>query len=248
MKIVVIGGTGLIGKKAVEILRARGHEVLAASPSSGVNAVTGEGLDTALAGADVVVDVANSPTFADDPVREFFERSGHNLQRAELAAGVKHHVALSIVGADALPDSGYMRAKTLQERILKEGKVPYTIVRATQFFEFVEAIAGAATEGDVVRLPAAQIQPIAAADVSAFVAETALAAPRNGTVDLGGPASFRFVDLVGRWLAARSDARRPVEDPAALYFGMLVGETSLVAGPGTQRGKIDLAAWLASQR
>lgn len=247
MKIVVIGGTGLIGKKVVEILRGGGREVVAASPSSGVNAVTGEGLDTALAGAEVVVDVANSPTFADDPVREFFEKSGHNLQRAELAAGVKHHVALSIVGADALPDSGYMRAKTLQERILQEGAVPYTIVRATQFFEFLETIAGASTEGEIVRLPAANIQPIAASDVSSFLAEVALAAPRNGIVDLGGPDTYRFVDVVGRWLAARNDPRRAVEDPAALYVGMPVAMDSLVAAPGTHRGKTDLAAWLSSR-
>ena len=246
MKIVVIGGTGLIGKKTVELLRARGHEVVAASPSSGVNAVTGEGLAAAFAGAEVVVDVANSPSFADDPVREFFERSGHNLQRAELAAGVKHHVALSIVGVDKL-EGGYMNAKNLQERIVRDGKVPYTIVRATQFFEFVEAIAGAATDGELVRLPAGNIQPVAASDVSALVAETALAAPRNGIVDLGGPETFRFVDLVGRWLTARKDPRRPVEDPAALYFGMPVGDTSLVAAPGTHRGTIDLAAWLSSR-
>lgn len=247
MKIVVIGGTGLIGKKTVEILRARGHEVLAASPSSGVNAVTGEGLEAALAGAEVVVDVANSPDFADGPVREFFEKSGRNLQRAELAAGVKHHVALSVVGADKLEEGGYMRAKVVQERIVQEGKVAYTIVRATQFFEFVETIAGAATEGEVVRLPAGNIQPIAASDVSAFVAEIALAAPRNGIVDLGGPETFRFVELVGRWLAARNDPRRTVEDPAARYFGMAVGDTGLVAAPGTHRGTTDLAAWLPSR-
>lgn len=246
MKIVVIGGTGLIGKKVVELLRGGGHEVVAASPSSGVNAVTGEGLDAALAGTEVVVDVANAPSFADEPVREFFEKSGHNLQRAELAAGVKHHVALSIVNTDRI-EGGYMRAKTLQERILQEGKVPYTIVRATQFFEFLETIAGASTEGEIVRLPAANLQPIAASDVSSFLAGIALEAPRNGIVDLGGPDTYRFVDVVGRWLAARNDPRRAVEDPAALYVGMPVTMDSLVAAPGTHRGKIDLAAWLASR-
>src|SRR6478609_1368609 len=195
MKIVVIGGSGLIGRKLVPILRELGHEAVPASPSSGVNALTGEGLAGALAGARVVVDVSNSPSFADAAVREFFETSTRNLLAAETAAGVGHHVALSVVGADRLPESGYMRAKVAQEGLIEASTVPYTIVRATQFFEFVGGIAQSATDGQTVRLPPALMQPILSDDVAAGVAEVALAAPLNATVDLAGPDRIRMDEL-----------------------------------------------------
>ena len=246
MKIVVIGGTGLVGTAVVKHLRADGHEVVGASPSSGVNAVTGEGLAEALAGAAVVVDLANSPSFEDGPVLAFFTTSGRNLQRAELAAGVKHHVALSIVGADALEKSGYLRAKVAQEKILTEGTVPFTIIRATQFFEFMGAIAGGATVNGEVRLPAALFQPIAASDVSAIVAETALAAPRNGRFDIAGPDRLPFVALFERYLAAKKDERRAVEDGAATYFGAPLAESSLVPTGEARLGATSLAAWLGA--
>ena len=207
MKIVVIGGTGLIGKKVVKNLRQQGHEVVAASPSLGVNTVTGEGLAQALAGAQVVVDVANAPSWEDKAVLEFFETSGRNLLAAEAAAGVGHHVALSVVGTDRLLASGYFRAKMAQENLIKASPIPYTIVRATQFFEFVSGIAQSATEGQTVRLPPVLMQPIVSDDVAAVMADAALAEPLNGTVDLAGPEPIRQDDLVRQFLNATRDAR-----------------------------------------
>src|SRR5262244_1593755 len=207
IKIVVIGGTGLIGSKLVNILHQRGHEVVAASPSSGVNTITGEGLAQALADAQVVVDVANAPSWEDKAVLEFFETSGRNLLAAEAAAGVGHHVALSVVGTDRLLASGYFRAKMAQENLIKASSIPYTIVRATQFFEFVGGIAQAATEGQTVRVPPALMQPIAADDVAAAVAAAALAKPLNGTVEVAGPEPIRQDDLVRQFLKATGDAR-----------------------------------------
>jgi uncharacterized protein YbjT (DUF2867 family) len=213
MKIVVIGGSGLIGKKVVLNLRQHGHEVVAASPSSGVNAVTGEGLAHALAGAQVVVDVANAPSWEDNAVLAFFETSGRNL----LAAGVSHHVALSVVGTDRLLASGYFRAKMAQENLIKASPIPYTIVRATQFFEFVGGIAQSATEGQEVRLPPVPMQPIASDDVAAVVAAVALAEPLNGTFDLAGPEPIRQDDVARQFLNATGDARTVITDPKALY-------------------------------
>ena len=230
MKIVVIGGSGLIGKKTVANLRQRGHEVVAASPSSGVNTVTGEGLAQALAGAQVVVDVANAPSWEDNAVLEFFEKSGRNLLAAEAVAGVGHHVALSVVGTDRLLASGYFRAKLVQEKLIKASPIPYTIVRATQFFEFVGGIAQSATEGQTVRLPPALMQPIAADDVAAVMADVALATPLNGTVELAGPEPIRQDDLVRQFLKATGDARTVVTDPQALYLRHRGGRPIFNAG------------------
>jgi uncharacterized protein YbjT (DUF2867 family) len=249
MKIVVIGGSGLIGKKVVANLRQRGHEAVAASPSSGVNAVTGEGLAQALAGARVVVDVANAPSWEDAAVLAFFEASARNLASAEAAAGVGHHVALSVVGTDRLLASGYFRAKMAQENLIKASPIPYTIVRATQFFEFVGGIAQAATEGQTVRLPPALMQPIAADDVAAGVADAALAEPLNGTFELAGPESIRQDELVRQFLRATGDARTVVTDPEALYFGLAVDDRSLTPGGAHPRlGPTRFADWLAQSR
>src|SRR5262245_47499373 len=207
MKIVVIGGSGLIGSKVVTILRAHGHEAVAASPSSGVNTLTGEGLAEVLKGAAVVVDVSNSPSFADAPVMEFFKTSTGNLLKYEAAADVRHHVALSIVGTDRLPDSGYMRAKTAQEKLIKESSLPYSIVRATQFFEFVKSIADSATEGNTVRLPPVRFQPIAADDVASAVGRVAMGSPLNGIVEIAGPEQFGFDELIRLGLGASKDPR-----------------------------------------
>jgi len=245
MKIVVIGGSGLIGKKVVADLRQRGHEAVAASPSTGVNAVTGEGLAEALAGARVVVDVANAPSWEDSAVLAFFETSGRNLLAAEAAAGVGHHVALSVVGTDRLLASGYFRAKLAQENLIKASRIPYTIVRATQFFEFVGGIARAATEGQMVRLPPALMQPIAADDVAAAVADAALAEPLNGTVDVAGPEPIRQDALVRQFLNATGDARTVVTDPKALYFGIAVDDRSLTPGDNPRLGPTRFADWLA---
>lgn len=231
-KIVVIGGTGLIGKPLVQQLRALGHEVVAASPSQGVNAVTGEGLAAAFAGARVVVDVSNSPSFETQAVLEFFERSTRNLLAAAAGAGVRHYLALSVVGSDRLPDSGYFRAKLAQERLIQASTIPYTIVRATQFFEFAAGIAYGGTEGDLVRLPPILMQPIAAADVSATLADLALSAPANAVVELAGPEPIRQDEFVRRHLAAAGDPRRVVADPAAGYFGTAVDDRSLTPSPG----------------
>ena len=222
MKIVVIGGSGLIGKKVVADLRQRGNEVVAASPSSGVNTVTGEGLAQALAGAQVVIDVANAPSWEDNAVLAFFETSGRNLLAAEAAASVGHHVALSVVGTDRLLASGYFRAKMAQEKLIKASPMPYTIVRATQFFEFVGSIAQSATDGQMVRLPPALMQPIAADDVAAVVADVALAKPLNGTLELAGPEPIRQDDLVRQFLNATGDARTVITDAKALYYGIEV--------------------------
>jgi uncharacterized protein YbjT (DUF2867 family) len=245
MKVVVIGGSGLIGKKVVANLRQRGHEVVAASPSSGVNTVTGAGLAHALAGARVVVDVANAPSWEDAAVLAFFETSGRNLLAAEAAAGVRHHVALSVVGTDRLLASGYFRAKMAQEQLITAAPIPYTIVRATQFFEFVGGIAQAATEGQTVRLPPALMQPIASDDVAAVVADVALAAPLNGAFDLAGPEPIRQDDLVRQFLSATGDARTVTTDPQALYYGLAVDDRSLTPGANPRLGPTRFADWLA---
>src|SRR6478735_11908951 len=236
MKIVVVGGTGLIGTKVVKNLRDKGHEVVAASPSKGINAVTGEGLAAALVGAKVVVDVANAPSWEDKAVLEFFETSGRNLLAAEAAAGVGHHVALSVVGTDRLLASGYFRAKMAQEELIKGSKIPYTIVRATQFFEFVEAIAQSGTDGQTVRLPPAMMQPIVSDDVAAALADIALAQPLSGTVELAGPEKIRMDDLVRQFLAASRDTRQVATNPQAGYFGTAVNDRSLTPGDNPRTG------------
>jgi uncharacterized protein YbjT (DUF2867 family) len=244
MKIVVIGGSGLIGKKVVTNPRQRGHEVVAASPSSGVNTVTGEGLAHALAGAQVVVDVANAPSWEDDAVLAFFETSGRNLLAAEAVAGVGHHVALSVVGTDRLLASGYFRGKMAQEKLIKASLIPYTIVRATQFFEFVGGIAQAATEGQTVRLPPVLMQPIAADDVAAVVADVALAEPLYGTFDVAGPEPIRQDDLVRQFLKATGDTRTVITDPKALYYGIPVNDQSLTPGDHPRLGPTHFEDWL----
>lgn len=248
MKVVVIGGSGLIGSKVVASLRERGHDVLSASPRSGVNAVTGEGLAGALAGAAVVVDVSNSPSFEDKAVMEFFERSTSNLMAAEKKAGVKHHVALSVVGAERLPDSGYMRAKVGQEALIEGSGVPYTIVRATQFFEFLDAIAASGTVEGEVRLPTAQFQPVAAVDVAAAVLDAVLRAPVNGMLELGGPESMPMSEFIGRALSAGGDARRVVGDAEARYFGEQLQERALVPDAGARIGSLRYEAWQKSAK
>ncbi len=245
MKIVIIGGSGLIGKKLVKNLRQRGHEVVAASPSSGVNTLTGEGLAEALVGASVVVDVANSPSFEDKAVLEFFETSGRNLLAAEAAAGVGHHIALSVVGTDRLLASGYFRAKMAQENLIKTSAIPYTIVRATQFFEFVGAIAQSATDGQTVRLPPALMQPIVSDDVAAALAEIAVAEPLNGTVELAGPEPIPMDELVRRYLSANRDARKVTTDVHAGYFGTAVNDQSLIPGDHPRLGPTRFEDWLS---
>ena len=245
MKIVVIGGSGLIGKKVVTNLRQHGHEAVAASPSSGVNTVTGEGLAQALAGAQVVVDVANAPSWEDKAVLAFFETSGRNLLAAEAAAGVGHHVALSVVGTDRLLASGYFRAKMAQEKLIKASPIPYTIVRATQFFEFVGGIAQSATEGQTVRLPPVLMQPIAADDVAAVMADVALAEPLNGTFDLAGPEPIRQDDLVRQFLNATGDARKVMSDASALYYGINVNDQSLTPDENPRLGTTRFSDWLS---
>jgi uncharacterized protein YbjT (DUF2867 family) len=245
MKIVVIGGTGLIGTKVVKNLRDKGQEVVAASPSKGINSVTGEGLAQALARAQVVVDVANAPSWEDKAVLEFFETSGRNLLAAEAAAGVGHHVALSVVGTDRLLASGYFRAKMAQENLIKASPIPYTIVRATQFFEFLGGIIQSATEGQTLRLPPVLMQPIASDDVAAAVTQAALAEPLNGTVDLAGPESIRQDDLVRQFLSATGDARTVITDPKALYFGIAVNDQSLTPGGKPRLGPTRFADWLS---
>ena len=243
MKIVVIGGTGLIGSKTVAILRQRGHDVLAASPNSGVNTITGEGLKEAMAGAQVVIDLANSPSFEDKAVLEFFETSGRNLLAAEAAAGVRHHVALSIVGIDRT-DNGYFRAKVAQEKLIETSGIPYTIIRSTQFLEFLGAIAASSADGNVVRLSPGLFQPIAADDVAAIVADVALAAPRSGIVEIAGPERAPFNEIVARYLKAAGDPREVVSDPEARYWGSRVEEHSLVPLAEARLGRIGLDEWL----
>lgn len=242
MKIVVVGGSGLIGKKLVPVLQQRGHEAVVASRSSGVDVLTGAGLAAAMAGADVVVDVSNSPSWEDAAVMAFFDVSTRNLLAAEKAAGVRHHVALSVAGADRLPDSGYMRAKVNQEKLIAAGGVPYTIVRATQFFEFLGGIAGS---GDDLRLPTAPMQPIAADDVAAGMADAALSPPLNAIVDLAGPESLSIAAFVGKFLAASGDKRSVVADPQATYFGAALDAQGLNPGPNPRLGPTRFEEWAA---
>jgi uncharacterized protein YbjT (DUF2867 family) len=245
MKIVVIGGSGLIGTKVVSRLRQKGHEVVAASPNSGVNTITGEGLADALAGAQVVVDLANSPSFEDRAVLEFFETSGRNLLAAEAAAGVKHHVALSVVGSERLPDSGYLRAKMAQERLIKASKIPYTIVRSTQFFEFVPGITQSATTGQTVRLSPAVLQPIGSDDVADAVTDATLGAPVNGMIEIAGPERIPLDELARRFLRATKDARQVVADAHARYFGAELNDQSLTPGDRPRLGSTRFDDWLS---
>ncbi|CAG9221458.1 NmrA family protein [Paraburkholderia sabiae] len=245
MKIVIIGGTGLIGSKTAAILRQAGHDVAAVSPRTGVNTITGEGLKEGLTGADVVVDLSNSPSFEDKAVLEFFEASTRNLREVEAEAGVRHHVALSIVGTDRTPENGYFRAKVAQEKLIVASGVPYTIVRSTQFLEFLGGIADSTTDGNIVRVSPGLFQPIAADDVAGFVADAALAAPRNGMVDIAGPERAPFDEIIARYLKAVGDPREVVRDPEARYFGGLVGDKSLVPLGDALIGRIGLEEWLS---
>ncbi|MBS0420084.1 MAG: SDR family oxidoreductase [Proteobacteria bacterium] len=246
MKIVIIGGTGLIGSKTAGRLRKKGHEVVAAAPNTGVNTITGEGLDAALEGAEVVIDLANSPSFEDEPVLEFFRTSGKNLTAAEKRAHVKHHVALSIVGTDRLPDSGYLRAKVAQEKIIRESGIPYTIVRSTQFMEFLGGIAQTNTVGETIRLPTGYLQPIASDDVADFVTAAALAAPINGLIEISGPERERLCDFVARYLRAIGDARTVIADSNARYFGTQLEDGSLVSDQNPRIGRINFDQWFAN--
>jgi uncharacterized protein YbjT (DUF2867 family) len=245
MKVVVVGGTGLIGSKLVTKLREHGHEALAASPSSGVNSVTGEGLDQALRGASVVIDTSNSPSFEGEAATEFFAASTRNLLAAESRAGVRHHVALSVVGTDRLLESGYFRGKMAQERLLKASSIPYSIVQATQFFEFAQSIADFSTQNDVVRLPPLLMQPIAAADVSSAVGSIATSAPLNGVIELGGPAEMPIDTFVQQILEARRDPRQVLVDRQALFFGIRVTDRTLLPAASARRGSTTYAQWLA---
>ncbi|KWB43492.1 NmrA family transcriptional regulator [Burkholderia ubonensis] len=245
MKIVVIGGSGLIGSRVVTLLGAAGHQVLAASPRTGVNTITGEGLTDALTDADVVVDVANAPSWEPQAVLDFFRTSARNLGKAEVAAGVRHHVALSIVGCDRMPENGYFAAKVAQEEAIEAAGVPYTIVRATQFMEFIAGIADFGTEGGTVRIGDGLFQPIAAEDVAVLLAQIALAAPLNGTVEIAGPDRAPFAEIVARYLKSVGDARAVVTDRDARYYGGRVEETSLVPLGPARLGRIGLDQWLA---
>ena len=247
MKIVVIGGTGLIGSKVVEKLKQKGHEAIAAAPNKGVNTITGEGLKEAMAGAQVVIDLANSPSFEDKAVLEFFETSGRNLFAAETAAGVRHHVALSIVGTDR-SDNGYFRAKVAQEKLIETSGIPYTIIRSTQFLDFLGAIAASSADGNNVRISPGLFQPIAADDVAPIVAEVALAAPRNGIVEIAGPERAPFNEIIARYLKAIGDPRKVVRDPEARYFGGRVEEHSLVPLGEARLGRIAFDEWRRRSR
>jgi uncharacterized protein YbjT (DUF2867 family) len=244
MKIVVIGGSGLIGSKLVNKLREHGHEAVAASPNSGVNTLTGEGLAEVLKGASVVVDVSNSPSWEDAAVMKFFETSTRNLLTYEAAAGVGHHVALSVVGTDRLSESGYFRAKIAQEKLIKGSPIPYSIVHATQFFEFLKGLADISSDGDKVRLPHVLFQPMAADDVASAVGRIAVGPPLNGTVEIGGPEQFRLDDLVRRRLAALKDPREVIADPKALYSGAKLNERTLVPGNSARLGETRFETWL----
>lgn len=244
MKIVVIGGSGLIGSRLVNKLREQGHEAVAASPNSGVNSITGQGLAEALKGASVVVDVSNSPSWEDAAVMNFFETSTRNLLSHEAAAGVGHHVALSVVGTNRLSESGYFRAKIAQEKLIKGSPVPYSIVQATQFFEFLKGLADISTDGDKVRLPHVLFQPMSADDVASGVARIAVGPPLNGTVEIAGPEQFRVDDLVRRRLAALKDSREVIPDPNALYSGAKISERTLVPGDDAQLGETSFETWL----
>jgi uncharacterized protein YbjT (DUF2867 family) len=244
MKIVIIGGTGLIGSKTAPILRQGGHEVVAAAPNTGVNSITGEGLKEAMAGTQVVIDLANSPSWEDKAVLEFFEISGRNLFAAEAAAGVRHHVAVSIVGTDRMPDNGYFRAKLAQEKLIEKSGIPYTIIRSTQFMEFLGGIAASGADGDRVRLSPGLFQPIAADDVAALTADVALAAPRGGIVEIAGPERAPLSEIIARYLKAVGDPRQVVSDPEARYYGGRVEERSLVPLGEARLGRIGLDEWL----
>ena len=244
MKLVVIGGTGLIGSKLVTKLREQGQEVVAASPSSGVNTLTGEGLADALKGAAVAVDVTNSPSWEDAAELKFFETSTRNLLDYELAAGVRHHVALSVVGTERLLESAFFRAKLVQESLIKASSIPYSIIRATQFFEFVAKIADISTQGNQVRLPPVLFQPMAADDVASAIGRIAMSSPVNGTVELGGPEQFRLDELIRRDLAARKDPRQVISDPQARYYGIQVSERTLVPNDGARLGETRFEDWL----
>jgi uncharacterized protein YbjT (DUF2867 family) len=245
MKVVVIGGTGLIGSKVVACLKDEDNEAVAASLDSGVNTLTGEGLADVLEGAEVVIDVSNSPSFEDDAVMNFFTTSTTNLLAAEVDAGVRHHVALSIVGAERLPESGYLRAKVAQEQLIKDASIPYSIVHATQFFEFALRIADDATDGDTVRLPHVLFQPMAADDVAAAVCEISQRAPAESVIEIGGPEQFRFDEFIQQALTAKGDPRSVVADPKAPYFGTELEERSLVPTDAVHLGEIRFKDWLA---
>ncbi len=244
MKIIVIGGTGLIGSKVVTKLSEHGHEAVPASPNTGVNTLTGDGLPEAMEGADVVIDVSNSPSFEDAAVLEFFETSTRNLLAAEEEAGVGHHVALSVVGTDRLSESGYFRAKIAQEKLIKESPIPHSIIHATQFFEFTKSIADAATDGNVVRLAPVLFQPMAAEDVASAVGRTAVGPPINGTIEVGGPEQFRFDEFIRKGLGARKDPREVVADPKASYFGAQLSERTLVPDDGATLAQTRFEDWL----
>ncbi|MDX0426043.1 SDR family oxidoreductase [Sinorhizobium medicae] len=246
MKIVIIGGTGLIGSKTADRLRKKGHEVIAAAPKTGVNTLTGEGLAEVLENTEVVIDLANSPSFEDKAVLEFFQTAGRNLMAAEMYAGVKHHIALSIVGTDRLPDSGYLRAKVAQEKIIREGNIPYTIVRSTQFMEFLGGIAQEGTVGDTARLSTGFLQPIASDDVADFVAEAALVVPANGIIEICGHERARLCDFAARYLKAIGDTRNVVADPQARYFGAKLEDGSLVSNNHPRIGRIRFDDWFAT--
>ena len=244
MKIVVIGGTGLIGSEVVEQLRANGHEAVAAAPNTGVNALTGEGLAEALAGAAVVVDVSNSPSFEEAAAMDFFQTAGRNLEAAESTAGVRHHVALSVVGTERMQDSGYFRAKLAQERLIKGASIPFTLVRATQFFEFIRTIAQFSATGDTVPLPPVQFRPMAAKDVATTLVEVALGEPVNDTIEIGGPEMFTLDQAARRVLAFDGDPRTVIADPLAPYYGVHVDQDTLVPGAGARLGSTRLDWWL----
>jgi uncharacterized protein YbjT (DUF2867 family) len=245
MKITVLGASGLIGSKLVNLLRQQGHEVVAASLASGLNTITGAGLDEALAGAQVVVDVTNSPSFEDKAVLDFFETSGRNIIAAEVKAGVKHHVALSVVGTERLQESGYFRGKTAQENLIKASPIPYTILHATQFFEFIKSIAAAATDGNTVRLAPVLIQPMAAEDVASAVGRISVGSPVNGIVEVAGPQQFRLDELIRRVLRERGDPREVITDPHARYFGAELGERTLVPSDDARLAETRFDDWLS---
>ena len=245
MKVVVVGGTGLIGSKLVAQLREQGHEAIAASPRSGVNTLTGEGLAEVLKGAPVAVDVTNAPSWEDDAVMKFFETSTRNLLAYEADAGVRHHVALSVVGTERLLESGYFRAKLVQENLIKSSSIPYSIVRATQFFEFIKGIADFSTKENMVRLPSALIQPMSAEDVASAVCRVALGSPLNGTVEIGGPEQFPLYEAARLDLAAHKDPREVVADPQARYYGIPLSDNSLIPGDGARLGETRFETWLS---
>ncbi len=247
MRIVVIGGSGLIGDKVMTALYDAGHQAVAASPAFGIDALTGEGLEKAMTGADVVVDVSNAPDWGDEKVVRFFTTVTRNALEAGRRAGARHHVALSVLGCERLPESGYMRAKVAQEALVREAQVPFTIIHSTQFMEFLARIADAGTDGEVVRVPDTRVQPIAAVDVAAFVAEVATRPPADDVVEIAGPGAYTFGDAIARVLAAMGDRRRVVPDPDAQYFGSVVGDGALLPGPRAHIASVPLADWLSAR-